>query len=207
MIEKVCTKCKVKKNKLEFHKNKRSSDGLKSMCKKCKNQYYLDNSEKIKLKAKKRYIIKKDQIKEYQKIYKKNNREKINLRERNYKKKRRVNDEVYILKENLSCLIRNGLKLYNHKKNTKTLKILGLNFKDFKEYLNNNKYGFSYLDKDIDLDHIIPISKAKNKKEAIKLNHYTNFQLLPKDYNRNIKKDNLFDIKHFENWLINYKNK
>ena len=158
MIEKVCTKCKVKKNKLEFHKNKRSSDGLKSMCKKCKNQYYLDNSEKIKLKAKKRYIIKKDQIKEYQKIYKKNNREKINLRERNYKKKRRVNDEVYILKENLSCLIRNGLKLYNHKKNTKTLKILGLNFKDFKEYLNNNKYGFSYLDKDIDLDHIIPIT-------------------------------------------------
>ena len=42
-----------------------------------------------------------------------------------------------------------------------------------------------------DLDHIIPISSAKNKEEIYKLNHYTNYQPLCSKVNRFIKKDNL----------------
>jgi len=107
-----------------------------------------------------------------------------------------------LIRENVSCLIRNSLDLYNHKKNTKTQKILGISVEGFKDYLNNNPYGFRYNDKDIDLDHIVPISTAKSQEDAIALNHYTNFQLLPKEYNRNIKKDNEFNKRHFEKWLL-----
>ena len=38
-----------------------------------------------------------------------------------------------------------------------------------------------------DLDHIIPICKAKTDEEVYKLNHYTNFQPLCSKINRDIK--------------------
>ena len=53
----------------------------------------------------------------------------------------------------------------------------------------------------MDLDHIIPVSSATTAEEVIRLNHYTNFQLLPSIYNRNIKGVNEFDREHFEDWL------
>lgn len=200
-MSKKCTSCNSIKSITEFHKYKRSSDGFRSKCKSCRKAEYELNSEHYKQKAVENYIKNSDKIKKYQKEYKKNHRALINKREREYKKNKRATDEVFLIKENISCLIRNSLNLYNHKKESKTKDILGIDANKFKDYLNNNPYGFRYNDKEIDLDHIIPISKAKSKEDAVSLNHYTNFQLLPKEYNRNIKKDNEFNREHFEDWL------
>ena len=41
-----------------------------------------------------------------------------------------------------------------------------------------------------DIDHIIPVSSAKNEQELLELNHYTNLQPLCSYHNRYIKRDN-----------------
>lgn len=38
---KICNKCKLAKEKTEFHKHKRTSDGLYGVCKSCKKEYDL----------------------------------------------------------------------------------------------------------------------------------------------------------------------
>ena len=71
--------------------------------------------------------------------------------------------------------------------------------------LEDNPYGFKVDCIDLDTDHIIPISTGKSEEDMYKLTHYTNLQLLPKDYNQHIKRDNPFDREHFEKWLIETK--
>lgn len=200
-MNKKCISCNLIKNITDFHKYKRSRDGVRSTCKSCRSIKYESNSQHYRKKARENYVKNSDRIKKYQKEYKKKNKSLINEREREYKKNKRANDEIFLIKENISCLIRNSLNLYSHKKESKTKDILGIDINQFKDYLNNNPYGFEYKDKEMDLDHIVPISKAKSKDDAVLLNHYTNFQLLPKKYNRNIKKDNEFNREHFEDWL------
>lgn len=53
----------------------------------------------------------------------------------------------------------------------------------------NPKKGELTPNKTWDIDHIIPISSAKTKKEAFKLNHYTNLQPMCSYRNRYIKRN------------------
>jgi hypothetical protein len=53
----------------------------------------------------------------------------------------------------------------------------------------------------LDIDHIIPLSMAKSENELLELNNYKNLQLLPLEYNRNIKKSNEWDPFDFELYL------
>lgn len=103
------------------------------------------------------------------------------------------------VRENIS----KSFKRKNYTKKSRTFEILGCTWEEFKVHLEDNPYRFTIDQKDMDLDHIVPVSNAKTEKELIKLNHYTNFQLLPKDYNRWIKSCNLFDREKFEDWLSN----
>ena len=91
-------------------------------------------------------------------------------------------------------------------KKSRTYKLLGCNWVTFKNYLENNPYGFTINCNNLDLDHIVPTSSAKTEEELIELSHYTNFQLLPSKYNQNIKRNNNFNKDHFEKWLENNKN-
>ncbi|MEO5348932.1 MAG: hypothetical protein H7836_04735 [Magnetococcus sp. YQC-3] len=43
METKICTKCKIEKDKSEFSKNSRSKDGLFHNCKSCQHDYYIRN--------------------------------------------------------------------------------------------------------------------------------------------------------------------
>ncbi|MCK5610798.1 hypothetical protein KAR91_53490 [Candidatus Pacearchaeota archaeon] len=45
--EKKCTSCKDIRDRSEFHANRRSSDGLKSLCKSCCRDYVVNNKDKI----------------------------------------------------------------------------------------------------------------------------------------------------------------
>lgn len=178
-------------------------------------EYYKNNQSKI-IEYQKNYTINnKEKIKEYKKDYSKNNKEIISLgdknyyiknkeiirkKQQNYKSNRLKTDYFFKLKENLSSLIRISFKNKGFKKNSKTINILGCSFEQFKDYLeskfevwmnwenrglynSNPNYGW-------DIDHIIPISSAKNEEDVIRLNHYSNLQPLCSYVNRVIKRNN-----------------
>ena len=219
MKTKKCS-CGVFKYSTEFYKKSSSTDGLSSKCKSCclsdKKKYYQDNKQKIKTRVQKYRERNKEKIKSQRKIYYENNRleiikkNKINASEKQYHKgyysKRVADDKIFKLKDNIKCLIRYSLRQTGFNKNTKTADILGCSFLEFKNYLEDNPYGFCINQKGLDIDHIIPLSNAKNKQDVTNLNHYSNFQLLPREYNRNIKRNKNWDREHFEEWYYNLKN-
>ena len=59
MGDKICSKCHLKKEAIEYHKDKYKADGLKSCCKSCQKSYskayYMENKENLILKSKNVY--------------------------------------------------------------------------------------------------------------------------------------------------------
>lgn len=192
---KICTKCKLKKELIEFNKNKTKKDLYQSYCKICTKNYKLAYRELNKDVIKKWYNLNKD----YYKNYYKSNKEKIDnykleWEEKNKKnrriyfnnyqkinnKKRRLNDPLFKLSGNIRNLIGQSFRRYAYTKKSKTYQILGCTFEEFKQYLENKfTEGMNWNNiGEWHLDHIYPISLAKDEEELIKLNHYTNFQPL-----------------------------
>lgn len=104
-------------------------------------------------------------------------------KERQYIKwKRRWNeDEMFAMKVRLRNLIRNSFRRQGYKKfNTSTEEIVGMNYNDFKEYLESKFVdGMSWENRgDWHIDHIIPLSSATSQEEIIGLCHYKNLQPL-----------------------------
>ncbi len=166
-MKKCCT-CKLEKTFSDFNKNKRQIDGYANQCKICRKNYRLKNIEKIV---------------EYRNIYKnittiKSKKSKTNSK---YFREKYQNDELFKLKHLIRTSIRKSLNKKGYTKKSKTFEILGCDYEFFKEYI-ENQFNKNMNWKNIHLDHIMPISSAKSKKEVILLNHYTNFQpLLIKD--------------------------
>jgi hypothetical protein len=116
------------------------------------------------------------------------------------KKKRLTIDSEFRLKNNIASLIRDSFKRKGYKKNTKTFNILGIDYQGFfnhieKQFTNNMNWGNI---KEWEIDHIIPISIARNVDEIIKLNHHTNLRPLWKTENRR-KSDKILEE---HKWLM-----
>jgi hypothetical protein len=84
------------------------------------------------------------------------------------------------LKDSIIGLIYHSIKRQGYKKNSKTQSILGCSYEEFKLFIESKfQEGMSWVNKGMwHLDHIIPISSAKDEEEVYKLNHYKNFQPL-----------------------------
>lgn len=166
---KVCSNCKVEKELIEFHKSVKKLFGINHICKLCS----------------------KDAVR----LWRKNNIEKVKEHSKKYKIKgyknnRKKNDSLFKLKCNISSLIYLSFKKKKQHKNSKTKEILGCSIDYFKNYLEIQfTKGMSWENAgEWHLDHIYPVSLAKDEEELIKLNHYTNFQpLWAKD---NLQKSN-----------------
>jgi hypothetical protein len=164
--------------------------------------------------ARNNYHNNKEYYSSKSKEYRSNNREKLLENKREWDKKRSIDEKrkyrnKYALKKkkedsvyNLKCLMRSyvssTLKSKGYKKKLKTIEILGCSFNDFKIYLESKfEPWMTWENKGLyngeinygwDIDHIIPLSKAKTEDDVIKLNHYTNLQPLCSKLNRDIKK-------------------
>lgn len=103
---------------------------------------------------------------------------------------------------NLRRRIKKFMQKRGYTKKEKICDVLGCTWDQFKEHLEDNEYGFKVECADLNLDHIIPLSKAQTENEVYELTHYSNFQLLPAVYNQFIKKTKDFDKEHFKNWLL-----
>lgn len=141
----------------------------------CK-KYYENNKKEKKIYYKKYYENNKEKINEQERQYRKNNKEKINKTINNRKK----TDLLFKLKINIRSLISNSIKRQGYSKNTKTYQILGCTFEEFRQHLERQfTLGMTWHNQgEWHLDHIYPVSLAKDEQELVKLNHYTNFQPL-----------------------------
>jgi hypothetical protein len=169
----------------EFNKNKNSKDGLYPQCKACRKKQYVENIEHI-LKQKKEYNKRnREKSKKYcfenkvrrsknNKKWYNENREKntIKVRERRHK------DITFRLLGNMRNRLR--ASFFGKGKSKKTLDLLGSDIQTAKNYLESlfqpgmtwDNYG------EWEIDHKIPLSKAKDTEELEKLCHYFNLQPL-----------------------------
>jgi len=204
-----CKKCRKEINKIN-HKRWRQTPKGKELLKKSKKKYEDKISEPNKLKREERNrekeillkerqqrkqerIIqrelkeqKKEEYKklmeyystpEFKEIQRKRKREKEYIRW-----KRRWNeDEIFAMKVRLRNLIRNSFRRGGYKKfNISTEKIVGINYDEFKKYLESKFLDGMSWDNigEWHIDHIIPLSTAKSEQEIINLCYYTNLQPL-----------------------------
>jgi hypothetical protein len=181
---KKCTKCNIEKIYEDFNKAIKTKDGFNGICKTCitkyKKIYYLINQcrlkEKSKINGKEYYKNNSKEIIFKSKTYNKINSEKINKKI----KDRKFIDNLFKLKCNIRSLISISIKKQGYTKKSKSNKILGCSFEEFKIYLEKQfTEGMSWENQGKwHFDHIYPVSLAKSEEELIKLNNYTNFQPL-----------------------------
>jgi len=138
-----------------------------------------------------------EQSKQYFKANQKIKQEKNNKRY----KERRNNDPIFKLATNLKRNIRAVLNKNGLIKKSKTIKILGCSFEEFKvhieskfePWMNWDNHGLYNGTENYgwDIDHIIPSSSALTEEDVYQLNHYTNLQPLCSHINRDIKRNKI----------------
>lgn len=179
-----------------------------------KKDYYTNNKDIIISKNKKYYEENKEKIDSYVKDYwtldENKNRRKINYKKwksvnidhiKEYKKSYYKNVTMTCPSKRLKCSIRSSVKRLIKNKSKSTENIVGCSYEHlikhieskFESWMSWDNYGkyngdFNY---GWDIDHIIPISYAKNDEDLIRLNHYTNLQPLCSKINRDIKNNRI----------------
>ena len=128
-------------------------------------------------------------------------KEKHRLLKRKNHNKRYNEDNLYRLKICVTSNIRQSFVLKGYSKKSKTFKILGCSFEDFKchiesqfeDWMNWDNYGIYNGGEKCgwDLDHIVPVSSAQCEEDIIRLNHHSNIQPLCSYVNRDVKRDNI----------------
>jgi hypothetical protein len=183
----ICNLCKEikRKNKLEKNriykiKNKEKIEieqkNYRKNNKEIRKIYLEQNSENIKIKSKEYKLLNSEIIKIKRKEYRLKNKDKIN----EYRRNKLKNDPLYKLSTTIRNLIRKSIKDKFLKKSKRTEDIIGCSFMELKNHIEGLfTEGMSWENHGKwHLDHIIPISWAKDEDEVIKLNHYKNLQPL-----------------------------
>lgn len=163
---KICTKCKVNKNLINFNKDKTRKDGLSKWCKECLSvyhkQYFLDNRKSVQRKHKIYYknnrekiLIKQktEQKRQYGKQYQRTHKEEIRQRKRLYylahKKQIRKKVRKYIKRKlkndinfKLKKILRDRFKaaLKKNFKSGSAVRDLGCTVDEFRKYIENRFY-------------------------------------------------------------------
>jgi hypothetical protein len=180
-MDKVCTKCRSTKPSSDFY-------GDVYWCKSCAREYqrnYRSKSSKFK-EHNARYMReygKRESSRAYRREYQKSDKFK---KARNLSRQRRVvNDPVFKIKERLRSVVRTSFYRGQIAKSGRYVTILGADDTTVYNHLIQTAirtYGKYFPGRKYHIDHIIPCSTAKTPEELVRLNHYTNLQLLyPKD--------------------------
>lgn len=214
---KKCTKCNIEKPFNYFYKSKASKDFYNWNCKECcKIRFYewKDKSDKsIKYLERKNNYSKnyksknKDILKTKSFIYREINKEKrsnvfkiwyelnkVNLNKKRveYRKSCPIRNLSFLLRLRISkALKRKDVNLKNDLINILGVDIVGCRNhieSKFDERMSWNNHG----PKTWHIDHIVPLSSAKNEEELLKLCHYTNLQ--PLWWSDNLKKGSKINL-------------
>lgn len=199
MTAKPCIKCGEVKPLEEFHKHATCKDGRRNMCKACQNEYnkkYVeDNLQWAKNNDKKwykknrekklRYLEEnKEERKAKAKVYKANNRDKINK----WKRDKMESDINFRIAERCRSRIHGALN--GSRKSRKTFDLIGCSPEELREHLENQfKEGMDWGNWGVHgwhIDHIRPCASfdLSDPKQQVECFHYTNLQPLWADENR-----------------------
>ena len=155
-----------------FYKDQSIRDALNPICKVCRMRYYNE---------------KREQKLQYQKIYTKQNRSRIN----NYEKNKRKTDFNYKIAHNIRVRTKRAFKSLNNKMNT----LLGCSNSHSRKWIIYQLYGNMTLENYgiiWCLDHCIPLRKT-NENDSYK---YTNWKnLRPMYIKDNVSKGSKIDIR------------
>jgi hypothetical protein len=206
---KKCSWCKVEKSESEFNRNKRAKDGLDGRCKQCEHEKYEKNKEKIKAgvaayrennredikeylrnrynlkreeireESKKRYEERRTEIRQHRKELYLQNIAKFREKSRTYQKARCLRDPLYAAKARFRKITCAAFSRRGYTKNNKTTLLLGASVENVL-----SMWGIDVVPSGMQIDHIVPLSQAKNIEELEKLCGYRNLQLLGAAENR-----------------------
>ena len=167
MDVKKCSKCKTIFSKSNFYKDITKNDGLHPYCISCRIQYYNENRDKTKNyylenrdKIKNYYLENRDKLIKYQKLYDKQNRDKINTRMNEYFKNRKQLDLNFKLVCNLRSRTNQAFKAHSVRKTNKTFELLGCSHSFFKNWIIHQLYGNMTVENYgsvWQIDHCLPI--------------------------------------------------
>ena len=190
----------LKSQKEKYHNadNKKERNKIKNdKSKEYRKKYYLKNRNRIISYSTEYYFENIDKVKNT----KKEHRKKHNNKRSDSEKLKRVNDPLFKVTESIRSSIRKSIKKLGFTKKSKTHKILGCSFEEFKLYLESkfepwmswNNYGLynGELNYGWDIDHVMPLSSANSEEEILRLNHFSNLQPLCSKINRDIKSDRI----------------
>lgn len=196
---KKCNKCHERKPLERFAKDKYKNDGLCTVCKDCRREYvkrhYRQNAEERRKASRDWYHQNKERAVETRRVYREKNIEDYRRRRKEqywkdpdsakeasrlYSLKRRWEDPLYRLAIRCRKRVWEAYSGTNYTKRSKTFHLIGCTQKELYDYLEGkfsdgmtwDNYGSWHV------DHIIPLSSAKNEHELESLFHYTNLQPL-----------------------------
>jgi hypothetical protein len=136
---KICSKCKIEKELVEYHKHKSSKDGIRDVCKECRkeetNLYYQKNSIKLMEKSQEYRLNNPEKIKDGLKKYREKNSESLKENKRIWSKSlegKKSKQKYY--KNNIDD-IKEKVKIY--KKNNPEKEIERRNSEKRKKYMEN----------------------------------------------------------------------
>lgn len=137
---KKCSECQLEKETDQFYKNKSKQDGLSSECKNCikqaRQQKYDANPDQERERSKKNRKHNPKYYVEKTKQWRINNPDRVKEARNKYQKSKWYNDPTYKLRQTLSKLINQGLKLNNSSKSGKSSsKYLSYSFLELKQHL------------------------------------------------------------------------
>lgn len=155
---KICNRCNIEKSITEFYNRSNSSIEHRYDCKDCISTL----------------------SKPTKKLYRQKNKTELTKKDIAYRKERMKTDPFYRAKMDARNVIRKALSEKGYKKSSRTEEILGCSFIEFKGHIeslflpdmgweNRNEWH---------IDHIIPLSFAKNEVELLRINHYKNLRPL-----------------------------
>jgi hypothetical protein len=210
-VHSMCRDCNVKKANKWVRDNRKKSRAT------YKKQYYKDHEKTKELERNRKLIQRQKTYNDPEKLehrkkvtrdWKQKNKERINKDARN---KRKI-DPLHKIKTNLRCNIKDAfVNTLNgeFQKSMRTSEILGCTYEEFMDHIKSqfvswmkwenygncksNEYDCSWH-----LDHIIPVTYAKNREQLLLLNHWSNFQPLCSRKNVVDKNGNVLPVTNLE---------
>lgn len=184
-MNKTCSTCKETKDCSEFGRRAGVNDGYSYVCKSCKNAS-----------ARKRYEQNPKYNRQRALKYYYKNKQTVNPKQAKKRKERRDNDLFYRIKCNIRSMVSQYLSNYGMSKKSRTYEIIGCDYESFIVHLlltlpREQRIDFIRNRGNYHIDHIIPISFAKDEVDLIILNHYSNLQLLTA--RDNLRKSNKYE--------------